>query len=92
MMLTVGFGASQLQTLNAASASTMKPEGRKEDALADTVRVVDRLYDENKMKEALDYLERHSDSTDAEILWRLARLCFKVSNLSFIFGWFCTEF
>lgn len=82
VMLTMGFGTTQLQTLNAASASAMKPEARKEDALTGTIRVVDTMYDQNKMKEALAYLERHSDSTEAEILWRLARLCFKVSDLS----------
>lgn len=81
VMLTMGFGTTQLQTLNAASAPAMKPEGRKEDALSDTIRVVDRLYDENKMKDALAYLESHSDSPEAEVLWRLARLYFKVSDL-----------
>ena len=38
----------------------------------------DQLYDSNRWKEALTYLEQYADSTDVEVLWRLARLCYKV--------------
>lgn len=74
VVLTLGFGP--VKTLRAAPAA-LKPEER---ALQDTLQVVDQLYEENKMKEALTYLERCSDSPEAEILWRLARLCYKVSG------------
>ena len=73
ILSAVAYGSSQLKTLNAASAKAT------EENLAQTIEVVDRLYDANKMEEALVYLEKYSDSTEAEILWRLARLCFKVS-------------
>lgn len=78
LLLSVAFGSTQLKTLNAASTPAVKPEKR---GLRDTLDVVDRLYEENKMKEALAYLERCSDSPEAEILWRLARLCNKVSEV-----------
>ena len=73
IVLSVAYGSSQLKPLVAASP---KPEER---GLRDTLEVTDRLYGENKMKEALTYLERCSDSPEADILWRLARLCYKVS-------------
>lgn len=38
----------------------------------------DKLYDSNKIQEALKYLEPYSESSSAEILWRLARVCYKV--------------
>jgi hypothetical protein len=80
VLLGTAFGSTQLMTLNAASPvrSAVKPE---EEGVRNTLRVVDRLYEENKMKEALTYLERCSDSPEAEILWRLARLCYKVRLL-----------
>lgn len=78
MLMTVTFGSTQLKTLKASSPSKKRQVGSPP-PLADTIQTVDRLYDSNKMKEALAYLERHSGSTDAEILWRLARLCYKVS-------------
>ena len=77
ILSAVAYGSSQLKTLNAASANKTAQE-----TLAQTIEVVDRLYDENKMVEALAYLEKFSESTEADILWRLARLCFKVSLCS----------
>lgn len=76
VLSTLGFGSVPAKTLRAASTS-LKPE---EQALENTIQEVDRLYDQNKMKEALAYLERCSDSPEAELLWRLARLCYKVSS------------
>lgn len=43
------------------------------------VNQADQLYDSNKWREALNYLEQYAASTDVEVLWRLARLCYKVS-------------
>ena len=74
VLSAVAFGTSQVKTLNAASAKAAK------ESLSQTIEVADRLYDSNKMEEALSYLEKHSDSSDAEILWRLARLCYKVGK------------
>ena len=77
LLSAVAYGSGQLKTLNAAKAA-------KED-LSQAIEVADRLYDSNKMEEALAYLEKYSESSEAEILWRLARLCFKVrvSTVSF---------
>ena len=77
MVLSVAFGSGPLKTLKASSPSSLASEEKQE--LSRIIRTVDNLYDEDKMKEALAYLERYSDSTEAEILWRLARLCHKVS-------------
>ena len=74
MLLAVAFGstATQIKSLKAR-----KPDGQ---SITEVIQAADRLYDSNKMKEALAYLERHSESKDAEVLWRLARLCYKVSS------------
>ncbi len=74
ILSAVAYGTSQHKTLSAASAKTAKEN------LSQTIEVVDRLYDENKMVEALAYLEKFSDSSEADILWRLGRLCHKVSR------------
>lgn len=81
MLLSVAYGSKQLKTLNAASASSPVKKQR----LSMTLVKVDTLFDENKMTEALAYLEPYGDSSEAEILWRLARLCYKVS-LWFLLG------
>ncbi len=77
LLSAVAYGSSQLKTLNAASAKAAKED------LSQTIEVADRLYDSNKMEEALAYLEKYSESSEAEILWRLARLCFKVCGSSY---------
>ena len=41
---------------------------------------VDRLYEENQMQEALAYLESLAHWEEGEVLWRLARLCYKVGK------------
>ena len=46
--------------------------------LPEVLAHADRLYEENKMPEALAYLQQF-DHQEAELLWRLARLCYKVS-------------
>lgn len=40
----------------------------------------DQLYGDNKMQEALAYLETLAHWEEAEVLWRLARLCYKVGK------------
>lgn len=76
ILLGVTYGSTELKSLKVASCSTLKEEKQ---TLSQTIQTVDKLYGENKMKEALAYLERNSDNTEPEILWRLARLCYKVS-------------
>lgn len=76
--LLLAYGSTRLSPLRAAGETT---EGHCTTTSAETIRQVDLLYKSNKMKEALVYLERHSDSNDAEILWRLARLCYKVCEM-----------
>lgn len=49
-----------------------------EDQTKVVVNFVDKLYAENKMREALEYLERFAETDEPELLWRLARLCYKV--------------
>lgn len=75
-VLSVAYGSTHLKPLVAASPPPVRLEER---SFSDTLEVADKLYGENKMKEALAYLERCSDSPEAEILWRLARLSYKVS-------------
>ena len=41
----------------------------------------DQLYEANQWREALTYLEQYNESTNVEVLWRLARLCYKVSDV-----------
>lgn len=57
----------------AAAASSVKEQTEK------IIVQADQLYDSNQWKEALAYLEQYADSNNVEILWRLARLCYKVS-------------
>lgn len=84
--MAVGFGSIKLDTLMAASHHTVpslepvKPVELEEHSLVQVVELVDELYLRNKMKEALTCLEEHGDSQEAEILWRLARLCYKVTH------------
>lgn len=78
MLLAVTFGPSQLQTLKAASLTRPSALKQVKQPFSEIIQEVDKLYDNNKMKEALTYLERHSESVEAEVLWRLARLCYKV--------------
>ena len=77
VLLSVAFGSSQLKTLKAASVSA-STDVKEKISISETIKVADQLYNANKMKEGLVYLEKHSDSTEAEILWRLARFCYKV--------------
>ncbi len=41
----------------------------------------DSLYGANRWREALDFLSKYSSCEEAEIQWRLARLCYKVGLL-----------
>ena len=45
------------------------------------LKEVDRLHDNDKMSEALELLQplgEEGEGEEVEVLWRLARLCFKV--------------
>ena len=74
----MAFGSIQAETLMAASHAVPSVELEEEQCLVEVIRIVDELYCSNKMKEALAYLEKYSESEETEILWRLARLCYKV--------------
>ena len=50
------------------------------DQLPQILRHVDQLYEDNQMQEALAYLEPLAQREEAEVLWRLARLCYKVGK------------
>ena len=52
------------------------------DQLPSIVSHVDVLYEENKWTEALEYLQQFNQLEEAEVLWRLARLCYKVLSYS----------
>lgn len=85
MLLGITLGASSLRTLKASEGPS--PYNQVQNGLSKTdvreiVDTVDRLYDANKMEEGLTFLEKYSDSNEAEILWRLARLAYKVLNYS----------
>ena len=40
----------------------------------------DQLYRENKWRKAYEYLNQYKDIDDAGVQWRLARLCYLVSE------------
>ena len=50
----------------------------EQERLPDVLARADQLYKENKMPEALSYLRQFDTQEEAELLWRLARLCYKV--------------
>jgi len=52
-----------------------------DDKLQASIQHADALYEENQLTEALNYLEHFNDSEDPEVLWRLARICYKVISL-----------
>lgn len=71
-------GTALLAVLGSGSAMATSVE----DQVDKIVSEADQLYDSNRWKEALAYLENYADSTDAEVLWRLSRLCYKVRKVS----------
>lgn len=55
------------------------------DQLPHILEDVDRLYESNKMREALEILEPlgregKEEEEKVDVLWRLTRLCYKVSE------------
>ena len=71
-------GGSRLKTLRASERSSGTGEAGRLADVRRVIVVVDQLYDANEMEKALAFLEGYSDSEEAEILWRLARLSYKV--------------
>ena len=69
---TVLFGVLIYSELKSAKCTSM------DEQVPQIVEHADILYDSNRMQEALKYLEHYSESTSAEVLWRLARVCYKV--------------
>ena len=82
---TVGTGAAlfaalSCPTMAAAAAASTSRSVEEDEQTNKIIGQADQLYDSNQWKEALAYLEQYSESTNAEVLWRLARLCYKVSG------------
>ena len=69
-------GTALFAVLGSGSAMTTSLEDQLEKIVAEA----DRLYDSNRWREALEYLEQYASSTDVQVLWRLARLCYKVGR------------
>lgn len=69
-------GSALLAVFSSTRAMTTSVEEQVDKITAEA----DQLYDSNRWKEALTYLEQYAASTDVEVLWRLARLCYKVSQ------------
>ena len=40
----------------------------------------DELYSSNKIEELYELLSKHKESSDVEIRWRLARVCYKLGK------------
>ncbi len=79
LLVSLGYGSTQMKTLLASSPSQLEEGDVSAPNLAEILSVADQFYECNKMEEALRYLEVFHDSSESEILWRLARLCYKVN-------------
>ena len=44
------------------------------------IEKADQLYHDNKVREAYEYLHQYKDVDNADVQWRLARLCYHMSN------------
>ena len=91
---TVGTGAALFAALSCptmAAAAAVTNRSVEEDEQTDKIiNQADQLYDSNQWKEALAYLEQYAESTNVEVLWRLARLCYKVSGeIKILIFWRC---
>ena len=83
-------GAACAEEKKQQSKEEKKEEEEEEEQARtrDAIRQADDLYEQNKMVEALRLLERYgeegssnrSSRSNAEVLWRLARLCYKVGK------------
>lgn len=78
MLSVTAIGASQLKTLRASEVSPTERGSLAKKDLSRIILTVDQLYEANEMEKALDFLERYCESREVEVLWRLARLSFKV--------------
>ena len=72
-------GSALLAVLSAQTRTTAMTTSVEEQTDRITGQA-DQLYEANQWREALTYLEQYSESTNVEVLWRLARLCYKVSG------------
>lgn len=88
-LLVSGLRAQRILKVGAATALLMAPLFQfKRTARASTVHLqlptilqqADVLYKEDKMREGLQLLEPHESMGEAEVLWRLARFCYKVGK------------
>lgn len=75
-IMTQALGGSALLAVLGPTTTAMTTS--LEEQTDKIVTQADQLYDSNRWREALTYLEQYADSTDVEVLWRLARLCYKV--------------
>lgn len=77
---TVGTGAALFAALSPTMAAATSRSVEEDEQTDKIIGQADQLYDSNQWKEALAYLEQYAESTNVEVLWRLARLCYKVSG------------
>jgi tetratricopeptide (TPR) repeat protein len=49
-------------------------------AVSEIVSRADELYDSNRMREGLTYVTQYAHLDEVEVLWRLARLCYKTGK------------
>jgi hypothetical protein len=80
----VGTGVALFAALSptmAAAAATSTTTSVEDEQTDKIIGQADQLYDSNQWKEALAYLEQYAESSNVEVLWRLARLCYKVSDI-----------
>ena len=50
-------------------------------AMEDTLKQVDDLYLQNKMKEAYDLLVPHQNVENVDVQWKFARLCYRMGKM-----------
>ena len=79
-IMTQAVGGTALLAVLSPTSAAMAASTSVEEQTERITSQADQLYDSNQWKEALAYLEQYADSTNVEVLWRLARLCYKVSK------------
>lgn len=79
IMTQATVGGATLFAVLTPTSTVMAAASGEDEQTQKIIGQADQLYDSNQWKEALAYLEQYADSRNAEVLWRLARLCYKVS-------------
>ncbi|XP_072169757.1 regulator of microtubule dynamics protein 1-like [Diadema setosum] len=79
-LLSSSLGVSR--ALSLWSSKPKEPEPAVQPVQVSPAEEADRLYDDNKTLELYDHLVRFKDTSDDELLWRLARACRGVAQLA----------